>query len=228
MILCSLALYTTLLQQLPFYKKFLSLFVPVLIRKAASPENPLLELYVYRGRYQLATADAIYSDGAAYTPLKVAFRNLKHNLPAIKNVLVLGTGLASAVHVMKQTKNSPDFTLVEYDNVILKLAMELMPDYDGVITPICADAGKYMRSNGLKYDLLIVDIFKSRIVPDFVTTKEFLELCKSSINADGYFVMNYIIQQKEEWHRVDAILRSIFPRSYCIDNGINRIIIATV
>ena len=228
MILSSLAIYTTLLQQLPFHKKLLSYFIPVLISKTATPENPLLELYVYRGRYQLATADALYSDGAAYTPLKIAFKHLKHELPAVKHALVLGTGLASAVHVMKQTGNNPDFTLVEYDNTILKMAMVYLPDYKGNIHPVCADANQFMKENKSRYELLVVDIFISRAVPEFVTTAEFLNMCKAAIKPGGHFVMNYIIQQKEEWHRVDAILRSLFPMSYCIDNGINRIIIATV
>lgn len=216
------------MQPLPFYKKLLSYFIPVLISKTATPENPLLELYVYRGRYQLATADALYSDGAAYTPLKIAFKHLKQELPAVKHALVLGTGLASAVHVMKQTGNSPDFTLVEYDSTILKLAMEYLPNYKGKINPVCADANKFMKENKSRYELLVVDIFISRVVPEFVTTIEFLNMCRMAISPGGHFVMNYIIQQKEEWHRVDAILRSLFPMSYCIDNGINRIIIATV
>ena len=139
------------MQPLPFYKKLLSYFIPVLISKTATPENPLLELYVYRGRYQLATADALYSDGAAYTPLKIAFKHLKQELPAVKHALVLGTGLASAVHVMKQTGNSPDFTLVEYDSTILKLAMEYLPNYKGKINRHSAHVQKLYSSHKFRH-----------------------------------------------------------------------------
>lgn len=216
------------LQKLPLYKRLLAQVVPVLLRKEQSPENPLLELYFYRGRYQLATADALYSDGEHYTPLKLGFKHIKKQLPDIKSVLVLGTGLGSAVQVMTKMGFSPDFTLVEYDNTVLKWAMEVMPPYAGAIKPICTNAQHFMLTNTDKYDLLVLDIFISRVVPAFATTEEFLTQCRNSINAGGKFIFNYIIQEKEEWHRVDAILRGVFPKCYCIDDGINRIIIATV
>lgn len=202
--------------------------MPVLVNKTSTPENNLLELYYYRGRYQLATLDALYSDGVHYTPLKLGFRHIKHQLHAVKNVLVLGTGLASAPQIMTKMGYGPDFTLVEYDATVLKWAMELLPEYAGKIRPVCADAEKFMKENTTHYDLIVVDIFNSRVVPQFVTTKAFMEQCRNSLNPGGKLILNYIIQQNEEWHRADAILRSVFPQCYCIDNGINRIIIATV
>lgn len=214
--------------QLPLYKKLISYLVPVLVRKSTTAENPLLELYAYRGRYQLATFDAIYSDGQHYTPLNIAYKQIDNHLPQIKKVLVLGTGLGSAVQIMTKMGYSPDFTLIEYDNTILQWAMELMPEYKGVITPVCADAQQYMAANTQTYDLVVIDIFKSRVVPPFVTSQEFLTQCRNSINPGGHLIMNYIVQQNEEWHPIDAILRSVFPKCYCIDNSINRIIIATV
>lgn len=214
--------------KLSLYKRLLSQVIPVLLRKEQSQENPLLELYYYRGRYQLATADALYSDGEHYTPLKLGFKHIRKELPGVKSVLVLGTGLGSAVQVMKKMGFAPDFTLIEYDNTVLKWAMEVMPDYAGTIRPMCIDAQAFMQTNTTKYDLLVLDIFISRVVPAFVTTAYFLTQCRNSINNEGKLIFNYIIQEKEEWHRVDAILRSVFPKCYCIDDGINRIIIATV
>lgn len=214
--------------QLPFYKKLLSYLVPVLVRKTTTAENPLLELYAYRGRHQLATFDAVYSDGQQYTPLNIGYKQISTHLPKVKNVLVLGTGLGSAVQIMAKMGYAPDFTLIEYDNTILNWAMELMPKYNGNIKPVCADAKQYMAANMQTYDLVIIDIFNSRVVPPFVTSQEFLTQCRNSINHGGHLIMNYIVQQNEEWHPIDAILRSVFSKCYCVDNSINRIIIATV
>lgn len=216
------------MKQLPGYKKLLSYITPVLVYKTASAENPLLELFYYRGSYQLATMDALYSDGTRYRPLSIGFKHIKKDLPAVKDILVLGTGLGSGVQIMGRMGYTPHFTLVEYDNVILKMAMELLPEYGGKITPVCADAQVYMRTNTQKHDIVVVDIFNSRVVPQFVTTTEFLTQCRDSIRPGGHLIFNYIIQQKEEWHRVDAIIRSVFSKCYCIDDGINRIIITTV
>lgn len=213
---------------LPLYKRILSYITPVLVRKAASDKNPLLELYYYRGRLQLATADALYSDGAQYRPLRIGFRQVEAFLPEVKQVLVLGTGLGSAVQVMARMGYFPHFTMLDHDGTILKWAMEALPGYGNQITPVCADAGEYMANNSNSYDLLVVDIFNSRIVPGFVISNEFLTLCRNSIRPGGKMIMNYIAQRNEDWAPVDKNIRKVFPRSHCTDDGLNRVIVATV
>lgn len=200
-----------------------------MVRKGASNENPLLELLYYRGRYQLATFDALYSDGNRYTPLRLALKKIRTELRGVKDVLVLGTGLGSAVQIMYNMGYSPRFTLVEHDSTVLKWAMELLPQlYPGQVTTICSDAKKYMSEHTAVHDLVIVDIFNSRLVPAFVTKEEFLTQCRGSIRPGGHFIFNYIIQNNEDWLPVDKTIRSVFPVCYCIDNGLNRIVIATV
>ncbi len=213
---------------LTLYKRILSYFAPVLLRRGASDKNPLLELYYYRGRLQLATADALYSDGEHYRPLRIGFKHIKQYLPGVKNVLVLGTGLGSAVQVMARMGYQPDFTMLDHDKIVLQWAQEALPGYGGQITPVCADAQKYMAANDKVYDLVVIDIFNSRVVPAFVTSREFLTQCRNSTRPGGRLVMNYIIQRNEDWQQVDKVIRSVFPVCYCIDDGINRIVVATV
>lgn len=213
---------------LSLYKRLLSYITPVLLRKTASDKNPLLELHYYRGRLQLATADALYSDGEHYRPMRIGFKQIKEFLPEVRKVLVLGTGLGSAVQVMDRMGYHPDFTMVDHDSTVLKWAMEALPGYGVQITPVCADAQSYMADNHSQFDLLIVDIFNGRIVPGFVVTDEFLTLCRNSIRPGGKMVMNYIVQRNEDWSPVDKIIRRIFPRSHCVDDGLNRVVVATV
>lgn len=213
---------------LPLYKQLLSYITPVLVRKGASEKNPLLELYYYRGRLQLATADALYSDGEHYRPLRIGFKQIKTYLPEVKKVLVLGTGLGSAIQVMDKLGYQPDFTMVDHDSTVLKWALEALPGYGGQITPVCADAQEYMEQNDETYDLLVVDIFNSRVVPGFVTSPGFLAQCRRSIRPGGKMIMNYIVQRNEDWSPVDKLLRKVFPQSHCIDDGLNRVVIATV
>lgn len=214
--------------QLSLYKRVLSYVMPVLVRKGASEQNPLLELYYYRGRMQLATPDALYSDGEHYRPLRIGFKQIKSYLPEVKEVLVLGTGLGSAVQVMDRMGYHPDFTMLDHDGTVLKWALETLPGYGGQINPVCADAAEYMASNTSQYDLLVLDIFNSRVVPAFVTSAAFLTQCRSAIRPGGKMIMNYIVQRNEDWAQVDKTIRKIFPQCHCIDDGLNRIVIATV
>lgn len=206
----------------------MSYLVPVRLRRKKGSENPLLELYYYRGRFQLATADALYSDGDQYRPMRIAYHYLGDELGKVNSVLVLGTGLASAVQILEKKGYNPEFTLVEYDMTVLSWAMALLPTKADKVTPVHADAKDYMATNQQRFDLLILDVFNGRVVPPFVTSEEFLQQCRNSINEGGFFVFNYIIQNDEEWKRVDTLVSRVFPHSFCIDSDINRIIISKV
>lgn len=216
------------MQQISILQKIFSYIIPIRLRRSSGKDTPFLELLFYRGQYQLATEDALYSDGNRYTPLKVAFKHIGNDLANVKSVLMLGTGLASGVQILSKKGYYPNYTLVEYDNTILKWAIELLPNVHQQIQPVCADAQHFMKGNTLKYDIVIVDIFNSRIVPSFVITQEFMLQCKDAINDKGYLVFNYIVQSNEDWQPVDQLLRNVFAQCYCIDNDLNRIVIARV
>ncbi|MGN6567304.1 MAG: spermidine synthase [Flavipsychrobacter sp.] len=187
-----------------------------------------MELYRYKGRWQLATIDALYSDGDKYSPLVRAYKEVKTKLSGIKDALVLGTGLGSAVQIFHSMGFSAKFTLVEYDAEILKWAMELMPPillHD--INPVCADAKNYITTDSNQYDMLVVDIFEGRIVPVFVTKLAFLQECRKRLRTGGIFIMNYIAIKEDEWEAVRLTINKAFPENKVIRQGLNRIVIAT-
>lgn len=215
--------------KIPLYKQILSYLHPVWVMGAEdSANNPELELLYYRGRWQLATRDAIYSDGDRYTPLLTAYRALEGQLPAVKKVLVLGAGLGSAVQVMKRKGYSPDFTLVETDETVVKWARALLPPYEGNVTFLQADAAYYLDTDTTRYDLLVVDVFIGRVVPDFVTTEAFIQNCRQHVAAGGSFALNYIIHGGKQWEQFRELFQTHFPNNHIITNGINRILVATV
>jgi spermidine synthase len=183
---------------------------------------------MYKGRWQLATKDAIYSDGDKYTPINVAYKALDSKLAGFRSVLVLGSGLGSAVAIMSKKGYSPAFTLVDNDEQVLEWAKELMPPYNNEVTLVQADAMFYLDMDNAKYGLLIVDVFTGREVPNFITTMSFMQNCRSHISDGGSFVLNYIINEGEEWNRFKTIFDTVFPSNEAIKDGINRILIATV
>ena len=214
--------------KLTFSQKLRSYFYPVLIHKASSEQNPVLDVYYYRGRWQLATADALYSDGVYYRPLVAAFKAIKRSLPQVKKVLVLGTGLGSAVQILRQKKYYPDYTLVEMDEQVLCLALELMPaDVHPSITPICADAQFFLQQHPHQYDLLIVDIFNGRQVPEFVLSSDFLEQCRKHLAPQGTIILNYMVNATTDEQKAKAALGAAFNISKELIFGINRVYITT-
>ena len=211
-----------------FLSSFLSFFYPVRVRKGKSAENPVLELFLYRNRWQLATADALYSDGDKYRPLVIAFKELKDVLPAVKTVLVLGAGLGSAVTILHKKGYHPAFTLVDNDKLVLQWALEMLGELTEYnITPVCDNAQTFIQKNEQQYDLLIIDVFSGRVVPDFVTKTAFLENCKRSIKLGGNVIFNYIVNHPKQWDDALNNFNTVFPSAKVINNDNNRIIIAT-
>src|ERR1044072_5212819 len=109
------------------FQRLLSYLYPIRVRSSSSPENPVLELLYYQGRWQLGSVDVLYSDGHRYRPLGAPFKAVRHRLARLEEVVVLGTGLGSAVAILNRQGFHPPFTLVELDGVVLDWALELMP-----------------------------------------------------------------------------------------------------
>lgn len=215
--------------QIPLYKRLLSYITPVVIRKGSGTVNPVLELFIYKGQYQLATNDALYSDGDRYTPIRKACIAIGRDLERVKDVLVLGTGLGSAVYIIAANKCYPEYTLVDKDSTVLDWAIELMPEkLKSNIQTVNADAQQYLEGHTKQYDLIITDIFNSRVVPDFVTSEVFLLHCKNCLKEGGIWVLNYIVLTKENKKEILDRVSKVFPSREVVNDGINMIVIARV
>lgn len=93
-------------------------------------------------------------------------------------------------------------------------------------TYYCEDANCFVQTNTTQYDLIVVDVFEGRVVPDFVLQEPFLRHCKNSLNTKGILVMNYIQQQTEQWNMFYSNFKTIFPKNEILPLGTNKILIA--
>ena len=200
-----------------------------MLRRDTGSVNPYLELMLYQNRLQLATADALYSDGNNYRPVNATIRHLKSVMPEVKNVLALGTGLGSLVQIINSKGYQPQFTLVEYDKVVLQWALEFMhKDAAAKTEAVCMDANLFMARNSRKFDLVFIDIFNSRVVPDFVTTPLFLGRCRDSLNPGGHVAFNFMIDDPVKWLNAQEVFGSVFEKHTILDLGINRVMIGWI
>jgi len=159
----------------------------------------------------------------------MAYSELAGKLPKAKTVLVLGAGLGSAINVMDRLGYKPAFTLVDNDKVVLQWALEKLGERAGDnIIPVCDDARAFIQQNERSYDLIIIDVFSGRVVPDFVTRAAFLEHCKRGTSAGGSIVMNYIVNHPKQWDELQVTFNNVFPMNKVLKNDDNRILVATV
>lgn len=218
----------------PFFKvspvkRVLSYLIPVTIATPPGSQNKFLEFILYRNQWQLATEEALYSDGNRYQPFRIAFKNVpKARLTAVNDCLILGTGLGSIAQILgEKYKHNPRFTLVEYDEQILKWALENLTAR-GIrnLDPHCINAAEFVKQTQRRYDLVCVDIFNGREVPSLFTEREFLVQTKKLLKPGGIWIMNYIINDEVELYHFLSNVKSIFSSVDIIEKEQNRILIA--
>ncbi len=214
--------------KLGLLRKVGSYFVPIKIWKGSSAVNPVLELFLYRGQYQLATRDAVYSDGTRYRPLLLGFRKLKKDLAGVKRMLVLGAGLGSAAAILDAAGYHPEITFVDIDPVVLELSKEIYSGNFSKSQFIVDNAEAFMGRNTDRFDLVVVDVFLGRDVPEFVTSTTFLKNCREAVGREGHLVLNYMISDRRKWENFRNSFGAVFHQHQVVDHGINRIFVAKV
>lgn len=217
--------------RVPLLKRLLSFLVPITVRQDKSDHSPYLELLYFRGQWQLATEDALYSDGDRYLPFRMAFRRLSaEKLSGLGSCLLLGTGLGSIVQILhKKYRCKARFTLVEHDEKILKWAVEALSGQGiGHIESYCQDAGAFVDGNvgGNVYELVCVDIFNGREVPPDFTTPAFLRSSFELVAPNGIWFMNYIVTDDEAYAALLSHARDCIGPVEVVEKGQNRILMS--
>ena len=205
----------------------LSYLEPVSLDQSVSDISGHLELFLYRNRFQLLTHGALYSNGDRYFPAVALVTHLQERLPAAKSVLVLGAGLGSIVHVMRARGYNPRYTLVEKDKTVLRWSLETLGEGESPnLEPVCEDAESFMTQNARRYDLVFVDVFQGRKVPDFVTAPPFLMQCRDSLSPGGHLALNYIEADQQRWENARRLVADVFPGCHLVSRDNSRILIS--
>jgi len=205
----------------------LSYLFPVKIWKGSSSKNPELELSLSNGEWQLATHDAIYSDGKKYRPLVSAFWSVGRDLKKVNSVLLLGSGIGSGVQILHELGFYPSFTLVDNDETVLQLARRLLPSTE-CLRFVCQNAEDFIRKDNTAYDMVVVDVFSGRNVPDFVTSPEFIEQCLHHLTPGGILVINFMLNDETHKQRFFTLRQMLPEDTRVIEIGINRVVVTKV
>ena len=174
------------------FKKLLSYFIEFSLEKTSSDYNPYLEVKLVEGRHQLLTEDAVYSFDDKYENFNYCFGKLNWEKQNVKEVLVLGLGLASVILLLEKKFNKQfNYTCVEIDPEICRLAQEYtLNDLESYVEVLPTNGLTFMETNSRKFDLIIMDIFQSAIVPEEFQSAAFLYLLQSGLSSQGCILFN--------------------------------------
>lgn len=153
-------------------------------------------------------------------------------LPKAPNVLVLGLGGGSVVHLLKKKWPKARVIGVELDPQIAIIGRTYFGlDQIPGLTIITADAFKAIESQEYKidkvnYDLIIVDLYLGRNLPKFVEEEKFITRLKKMLDPKGVLVFNYLLDQKGKKNvlHFEEQLKRLFPKIKTLQTASNELI----
>lgn len=204
-------------------KKIISYIYPITIENKKDYKQRNLKLQLYCGQYLLSTAQAVYSYGTMYAPFRITYKKIKNQIPHIKTMLLLGTGLGSALKILQQKYNSyPQAFLIDIDKEAIYFSMKYMQlNKKNNVQWIQCDALQYIANSNMLYDLIAVDVFIDTLLPADYKNESFFNQCYTHLTANGICIINTILTTKNEVGKVENGLYAIFALVKKYTLGIN-------
>ena len=220
------------MKPIPAWKRYLSYLWELHVESAPSALNPHLYVSIKDGRYQLSTANAIYSFADRYDNYTLALAQVRPGL-LYGDVLVLGYGLGSVPHLLE--KNHPAeyaFTGVELDENVLYLADLYGPPLASPVDLVQADAYAFVHQDYRQYQVIAMDVFVDDVIPERFMELDFLEALRELLTPDGVLLFNCLALKASDKEHTLAFYRGnfkrVFPEGTYLDVDGNYMLINTV
>lgn len=186
-------------------KRVLSYFWP-LTKYINSSKNGRLEITWSNGKKILDSENSNYSYGSLERILNYGISTI--SLDPQMNILLFGLGGGCVIQVIdQQIEHQGKITAVEIDETIIEIAKtEFNISEDNRIEIICEDAFSFADRQKSKYDLIIIDLFIGKEVPQNCYSTHFWKQIINSLTPNGWILFNAGIQLKNEI-KIDNIIQ---------------------
>lgn len=198
----------------------------------SSEINDDLIVLLSKGRYQLCSANAIYSYEDKYANFSNIFKDhLDFSRWDGRSVMLLGLGLGSIPITLDQLYPGRwDFTAIEIDSSVVELASIYgYPKIKSPIQTFIGDAIRHMSIQSDHYDMICIDLFIDDIMPEQSKSVDFLEDVSKSLNQKGIVIANSLAFT--EAHRQQSrkffteIFKEVFPKGEIIETHVNYMLV---
>ncbi len=131
------------------------------------------------------------SSGYIQRMWRKALKHVPRSVP-IKTVLMLGLGGGSAVRELQKRFHDCVITVIEWDPAMIGLYYELNPNNEP-ITILEGDATALVPAMAVKFDLVIVDLFKGNETPKQLGDHPMVKAIASVVAPNGYCLLNAFV-----------------------------------
>lgn len=185
-------------------KKIISYFYPIAIHKTTSEISKSLEVTMVNGEIVLDSKNTNYSYGSLQRILR---KGLKHigfeNILPMQHILVLGVAGGSVIKTLiDEIGYQGIITGIELDEKVIDLANT----YFGLnkienLQLIHHEAFEFVLRTKKTYDLIIIDIFQDKYMPDFLFESFFQNRLTEIMNLNGYILFNTMLLNSNDNER---------------------------
>jgi len=217
----------------PTWKYWLSFLWEQHVESRSSAFNPHLYVSLKLGRFQLSTANAVYSFGDMYTNFSRTFKQWNWDAYPAEEVLILGLGLGSIPVILEQVEQrNCAITAIEIDEEVVDLAERyVLYQLETPIQTIVANARAVVdQLPAAAYDLICIDLFDDDTVPAIFETTDFLEQAARLLQPGGILLFNRLADTAQDRQLSTAFFeqtfKQVFPNGYCLDVGGNYMLLS--
>ena len=209
--------------------RLLSYIYPI-TKTIKSKYSGTLEITWYNGKKHLDTKNANYSYGSLQKILKIGLQKI--DLTNVQNILVLGMGGGSAIKtLLTDFKYENYITALDIDPVIIEIAKtEFNISETENLKIICGDAINFVDTTKKKYDLIIIDLFIDRQVPNDFYKDSFLQNITKLCSKNGQILFNADLSNAKK-KNISEVVTFFRSKSFQVEkydkvNGTNTLLIA--
>jgi len=199
-------------------RKILSYFIPVNILKRDSAISQRLEVTLNNGKLVLDSKNTNYSYGSLQRILRKGLQYIGfERIRGFNNVLVLGVAGGSVIKTLTDDIGfKGTITGVEIDPKVIALAnMYFGLDKVENCNVIITDAFEYVLKCTEKYDLIIIDIFKDTVMPNFLFEEFFIQRVNNMLNVNGFILFNTMTLTEKDKER-NVHYRQAFNENFSV------------
>lgn len=170
--------------------KWFSYLWPQVVEQQKSKYNGLITVYLRGGQYVLSADNLTQSGGI----LDLLWRHVAQQLPKPKNVLILGLGGGSVVKAFYKAWPRAAMVGIDIDPVMIRLGKKYLNlTKIPTLKIVEADAFSLLPQVKQKFDVIVVDLYHGRRVPEQTISRSFLTIVKDHLAIEGVVVFNLAV-----------------------------------
>lgn len=111
--------------------------------------------------------------------------------PSARHALMVGLGGGSMVKWLYRHRPELHQTVVEIHPGVIDHRRDFhVPDDDDRLSVVCADGAAWLKQPPRTYDLIIIDGYDERGMPEALCSRAFFERCRQALSPDGVLAVN--------------------------------------